>query len=129
MSRNFVRLKILSRNRSAEEISRIVGLRCEKSWRPGDFRHNTLIKEETHGWIITSGLPESIALQHHLDAVLARLGPHAREVEGLSHDGETTVELSCAIYSEGAPELNFSRAVIRQLNELGASLDIDLYIL
>jgi hypothetical protein len=39
------------------------------------------------------------------------------------------VEISCVIYANAAPALNFDKSVVDKLARLGASLDIDLYIL
>jgi len=51
---------------------------------------------------------------------------NADRIRALSEN--ETVELSCVVYASTPPSLNFDKSVIQQVYQLGASLDIDLYI-
>lgn len=129
MSRTIVRLKIISPARTPEEINTLVGIECEKSWRIGDLRGKSAIKEKKHGWILNSDMAESASLEAHAEALLDRLNPCAIGIEALSRESDTVVEFSCVIYSKETPALNFGRDVIQKISHLGAALDIDLYML
>ena len=121
------RLKILSTVRTAEEITKTLGIACDRCWRKGDTRAKTSIIEQKNGWILDSGMPRSAALSTQIESLLARLFPRAAEIKLLSRDDE--VELSCVVYAASPPALNFTHPILHQLSEMGASLDIDLYIL
>lgn len=123
---NIVRLRITSLDRTPEEITTLVGLMCDRSWHIGDKRSKTVISEITNGWILNSGLPKSASLETHIQELLERLTPHASKIQTLSH--QASVELSIVVYASTPPALNFDKTVIRLLSQLGASLDIDLYV-
>jgi hypothetical protein len=120
-----VRLKITSPRRTPQEISDAIGLDCDRSWRIGDKRGNTLIIENTNGWVLNSNSGKNASLEMHIDELLGRLSIHADRIRSLT-DHET-VELSCVVYAFSPPALNFDQSVIQRLARLGASLDIDLY--
>ena len=122
-----VRLKILSVTYTPDQITSITGLRCDRSWLVGDKRGNTTILEKCNGWILNSNLPKDASLVDHIENVLEQAGPVASNLRALSEYAE--VELSCVIYSFSPPALNFKCEIIERINTLGASLDIDLYIL
>ena len=60
------RLKILSDNKSAEDLNEYLGIGCDKSWRKGDLREHTTIKERKNGWILKSKLEKGENLDRHL---------------------------------------------------------------
>ena len=122
-----VRLKITSSSRTPEQITDIIGIPCDKSWRVGDRRANTVIEEKNNGWVLDSGLSKLTALDAHVEALLKRLSPQVDDIRRLST--QATVEFSCVIYAKSPPALNFPNSVICQIGQLGASLDIDLYVL
>jgi hypothetical protein len=122
----FVSLTIISSQYSPEEIDAFVGVHCDKAWRIGDFRAKTTIKEKDNGWVLNSGLEKNDSLEDHVESLLKILAPVSDKIQSLS-DG-SYVEVSCAIYSSETPPLHFRKNVIHQINKLGASLDIDLYL-
>jgi hypothetical protein len=122
-----VRLKIISESHTPEMITGSLGLCSDRSWHVGDKRVRTAIEEKDHGWILGSGLPRTASLGEQVEALLARLAPCRDKIRRLAHD--STVEFSCVIYAKARPALNFSPSEINQVSELGASLDIDLYIM
>src|SRR5438552_16187438 len=121
-----VRLKITSISRTPEQISEAAGLTCDRSWRIGDKRGKTIIVERTNGWVLNSGLAKSASLEAHIEELLERLIAHADKIRTLSE--QESVELSCVVYAASPPALNFNKSVIRQLGQLGVSLDVDLYL-
>lgn len=126
-NRIFVRLKIVSEKIISEEIDALVGLKSSRSWKIGDYRGKTKIKENNNGWVLNSGLGEEESLESHIESLLKLLEPKADLIRKISD--ENMVEFSCAIYSKETPALNFDRSVIGQISALGASLDVDLYLI
>lgn len=121
-----VRLKITSSSRTPEQISGAAGIACDRSWRIGDKRGKTIILETTNGWVLNSSLPKSASLEAHIEELMERLTAHADKIRTLSE--HESVEFSCVVYAASPPALNFNKSVVRQLGQLGVSLDIDLYL-
>lgn len=122
----FVRLKITSTIHDPEYISTILGIPCDRGWRIGDKRPKTIITEKTNGWILNSGLDKASSFDEQIAALMTRLDRAKTTIrEQLASDER---EVSCVIYAQAVPSLNFSPEVIAQVNLLGASLDIDLYL-
>jgi hypothetical protein len=72
-------------------------------------------------------MPEAADLGDHINVLLALLESRAEAIKAMS--ATCIVEISCVIYANAAPALNFDKSVVDKLARLGASLDIDLYIL
>jgi hypothetical protein len=124
--RIIVRLKIISTIHTPDEVTNLIGLRCDRSWYIGDKRPHTAIAETSHGWILNSQLPETAPLYNQIEALLHRLHPYKDSIQALSE--LDVVELSCVIYAAASPALNFTKDVIHNIAQLGASLDVDLYL-
>ena len=127
ISEIFVRLKVSSVSRTPEQISDVTGFLCDHSWRIGEKRGKTIIIEKTNGWILNSKMPKNAPLEVQIEELLGRLIVHADRIRALSE--HETVELSCVVYASAPPSLNFNKSVIQRVCQLGASLDIDLYLI
>jgi len=125
-SRIIVRLKILSLKRTPEMITEAVGTSCDKSWRIGDRRQRTIIIEKEHGWVLGSGVAEKEPLDQHLKSLMNKVTRYKHNIRNIAKDDR--VEVSCVLYAEYPPALNFASAMINDISEMGAGLDIDLYI-
>ncbi|MBI5559211.1 MAG: DUF4279 domain-containing protein [Deltaproteobacteria bacterium] len=123
----FVSLTIVSSMHRPEDINSLVGVHCDRSWKIGDLRAKTTIKEKDNGWILNSGLKVKDSLSEHMKALLEKIAPISSKIQTLSSDNY--VEISCAIYAKEPPSLHFEKDTIHRINQLGASLDIDLYII
>jgi len=122
-----VRLKIISDYLQPEQISSVVGITCDASWKTGDFRHGTTIKEKNSGWILNSRLAKNNDLELHIYDLLERILPYRDNIKLLSE--KNVVEVSCVVYSSEIPALYFGKEIISKIGEINASFDIDLYIL
>jgi hypothetical protein len=122
-----VRLKIVSIHRTPETVTEVLGLQCDRFWHCGDTRADTIIIEKNNGWVLHSGLPKTAPLEEHIEAILRILTPFKEKIKSLSCTD--TVELSCVLYASHPPALSFGHSTINRLAELGASLDIDLYVM
>ena len=127
MQETVVRLFVLSTDQGPDEITATIGLSCDRCWRIGDERPHTIIREDKNGWVLSSGLPKTAKLEDHIDALLSMLDSRSRAVKSLTSTSE--VILSCAVYANTPPALYFDASVINRLAHLGASLDIDMYII
>lgn len=126
MQETIVRLKVLSPDRTPEQITEALGVPCDSCWRVGDKRVHTIIKETTNGWVLDSKLPSTAILEAHIDALLGVINARVDSVRYLATTSE--VVLSCVIYADTAPALYFDNVAIEKLARLGASLDIDLFV-
>jgi hypothetical protein len=123
----YVCLKIFSEKMTSDEITAAVGVHCDRSWKIGDIRGKTIIKEKNHGWVVESGLSKEATLEEHIEALMRRLEPFINKIQQLS--GQNDVCFSCVIYSEYNPPLFFEKAVIKWISALGACMDLDTYVL
>jgi len=122
-----VRLRILTNLHQPGEVSKLIGISCDASWKKGEPRtKGATIKHVKNAWILNSGCPASTPLDDQLIALLDRLKPALTEIRNLGPENE--IELSCVLYSDTTPALNFSPAIIQAVAAMGASLDIDLYL-
>ena len=122
----FVTLTIVSLKHSPEEIDAFVGVKCDNSWRIGDYRAKTIIKEKDNGWVVNSGLDKNASIDNHFEELLRKLSPLSEMIKLLSE--ENYVEVSCAVYADEIPSLHFEKDVIHRICKLGANLDVDLYL-
>lgn len=66
-------------------------------------------------------------LEEHIDSIQKYLSGVEDEIFMLSNESDFDVQLSCVIYHTDMPSLYFSKELIIWLNNIGASLDLDLY--
>lgn len=123
---NHVALKIRSELLSPSDMEDLIGLKADKSWKTGDFRGKSKIQEKMNGLLIGSRLGKSEDLENHILDLLSRITGHEAAIKKLSSANK--VELSCAIYAGQVPALYFEKEVINKIAEIGASFDIDLYL-
>jgi hypothetical protein len=123
---SIVRLKILSHAYTPDCITAMLGVKCDKEWRAGDTRKHTTIVESANGWVLHSSLPRTADMDAHIDLLLQVLEPVKESIRRLS--ATETVELSIVIYSPSPPALRFDASIVARIAELGAGLDVDLYI-
>lgn len=126
LQKNIVRLKIRSVSITPEEIESTLMLRADRSWHIGTTRPKTIIREKDNGWLLESALPQHVDLEDHIASLAAKLRPMQEHLQAIARNA--TIEMSCVIYAEHEPALYFSVDTIQALGELGAGLDIDLYI-
>jgi len=110
-----------------EELTRHIGVECERFWRIGDKRGKTQILEPLHGWQITSGMGEDASLEEHIRGLIERIAHVSDRIASLPED--VSIEVSCAIYAEHPPALSFAPSCLQHLADIKAGLDIDLYII
>jgi hypothetical protein len=118
---------ITSESDPPDEISSLVGMSGDRSWRAGDLRDRTTIREKDNGWVVESGLPASAPLESHVDHLLQRLDPFVSVIKMLSE--RLDVILSCVVYAKHPnPGFHLDSARVEQIARLGAALDVDVYV-
>lgn len=122
-----VELAVLSEFLSPEDLTRIIGLECERSWQRGQQRRPGAGLEALHCWILGSGLPRSAPLDDHVRGLLGRLAP-AHEGAIRSLGSQANAYFSCILYADSMPALVFPADVIQGIARLGAVLDLDVYL-
>jgi hypothetical protein len=114
-----------------DEVTRQLGLQPTESWRAGE--PSRLVRParfySDNAWRLHSGLPATTDLEEQVKSLLTRLEPvwKAAVALGKGH----YAEFSCVVYSYGGdrPAISFDNDVVRQIAELNAALDVDLYVL
>jgi len=124
----FAWISILSEDRSAEEISTLIGLQPDRAWMIGDRRGKTNIIERTHGWILNSRLKDiGFDVEMHIDDLLQRVKPIAERFALLAETDVVTVHT--AIYSDSRVLMSFEPRIQKLIGELHARFDIEIYFL
>jgi len=123
----FVWLGVFSTSLTPTEIDTILGIKCDESWLKGDFRKGTKLRESKNGWIMNSRLSEYEPVEDHVRALLDRISPYIRNFKSVLDSAHVELSVAVYMYSDRTPVLNFDKATLSNLCELGASLDIDLY--
>lgn len=121
-----VRLKIRSCSQTAGTITQTLRIEPDRAWSIGDLRPHTTIAEPDHGWVRHSGLPRNATLAEHIEELLKTLRPASESIKKLS--STEYVEVSVVIYAASCPTLHIEPLLLQQMSDLGAALDIDLYI-
>jgi hypothetical protein len=112
-----------------DRVTALLGLRPRHTWRAGDQRGKfPLLRHVNNGWMLGSELPVTSGLSEHMEALLGRLSPVWAVAVALGE--QFHAEFSFAVYCYGGdrPAIHFDPETIRHAAELGAALDLDLYI-
>ncbi len=126
--RIFAWISVVSERRSPEEISALLGLRPDRTWKIGDTRAKTDILERTHGWVINSRLNNvGFDVETHLDDLLLRVKSTAEKFALLPEGDWVTVHL--AIYSGSRILMSFEPHIPRLISLLDAQFDVEVYFL
>ena len=115
----------------ADEISSILGLKPTKSWRQGDQIQRTTLKRKENGWDLSSGISPSEGFEKHLASLIQQIRPSIHKFAQLPSN--TEIELSCAVHiheegEQSLPWIHLDHKTITILNQLGADVDFDLYV-
>jgi hypothetical protein len=126
MMKTSVSLRVMSKTLSPAEITAHLGLEPDHTWVMGDVRKGTKLSEVENGWELRSSASGDPQLQDQVTQLLDRTTPVADALKELSEI--CIVQISCVVYAEDPPPLNFPSDLILRMAALRAALDIDLYI-
>jgi hypothetical protein len=80
--------------------------------------------EVENGWELKSSTNGEAQLQQHVARLPDKISPVANTLKELS--GSCIVQISCVVYAEAPPPLNFPADLISRMAAVNAALDIDL---
>ena len=112
-----------------EELSTELGLQPTDSWSKGDPCRVAKKRTFTYnGWELSSGREESADLEAHVNAILHQIAPFKENFRKVA--AKYPPMLTCVIYSYDGdrPAIVFERDVVKELADLNALINIDLYI-
>lgn len=122
-----VRLMVLGFEESFDEISRILALQPDETWKEGQTvtAQATNVHHE-NGWMIRSPVdPTQSSADEAVQALIDRL-PDRGAFSRLPATSE--VQLTITLFSyEDRPFLWLSKTTLSRVAEIGASLDVDVY--
>lgn len=123
-------LFIESQTQSVEEMSGLIGVPCDKSWRKGDRHSRTGKLFPINSWKIesTATIPDEAdslmeAINECINDLLRRIQPH-REAFKRTGTGETA-GMFLGVRAETSPPLVFEAELIKSLADLGVTFEID----
>jgi len=113
------------------EITTATNLEPSKAWRKGDLidPRRPARRHKEGGWSIASGCEDTVDIESQIKALLKRLCPARQALVSLGKRYDAEVECVMYIYGGERPAEHFDRDAVRQMAELNASIDVDLYIL
>jgi len=127
LEKTLVRLFVTSPMLAAEDITKRIGLAPDVSWKTGDKHPKVKVHHKNNGWCVQSEFDDKTTLESKVGLLLARITPFTRAIFEIS--AETEVLFSCVVYTDHRPTLFFDKRTMVSITALGASFDIDLYIL
>lgn len=114
---------------SPEVLTDKLGLKPTDTWKKGDAGRIAKTTFKNNGWELSSGLNKSVDLKTHVGTLLDNITPFKKNFVKVC--SEYPPDLICVVYSYGGdrPAIVFERDIIKELTELNASIDVDLYVL
>lgn len=113
---------------SPDAVTRLLGVTPTKIWSEGDRMPPSKIKRKSNGWSLRSSATPTIAdLEAHVRWLLSHL-PHG--LDALKQDcGNWYAEISVVVdLRDGAPVLHLPAELLGRLANIGASIDVDMYV-
>lgn len=126
VSKTFVRFRVISKTMSPADITARLNVEPDQAWTKGDIRNGTKISEVDNGWELTSSTNGEAQLEQEVAGLLNRIAPVVDALKELSRS--CNIQISCVVYAEAPPPLNFSADLVSRIAAARAALDIDLYI-
>ena len=113
-----------------DEVTATSGIVPSKIWRVGDLVVDQgTRRHRQNGWSVQSGLGTDAALTDQIASVLSRLSTSWEYLCELGRSAQSGLQCTIYMYEAQGPETTIDPTVLRQLAELNASLDYDIYSL
>ncbi|GFE69891.1 DUF4279 domain-containing protein [Chroococcus sp. FPU101] len=112
-----------------DKITDKLRINPSKIWYKGDLIYpKGKICYSNNGWSLKSNLESSSELEEHIQSIFKQLQPVWSVLKNLCSLYQT--EINCVVYvSEQVPSIHFNPEIIKQIHQLNAALDVDLYVL
>ena len=111
---------------SHESITDALGLQPSECWFKGERIGKATITRKDNGWRLQSSLPVSATVEEHAGHLMQVMSARAAIIRSMSIDRKL-LAVAMYIYELDRPPIVLPANTIRQLSELGAKFDIDLY--
>ena len=125
----YTELVILSHKLTPGQLNMTLGIKCDESHMIGDLRKHTIIHEKENAWAIKSRLPRNAPLKEHITHLLERVSPITEKIKNIAEQPDVEVEFVCIIFTSNRPAMFFTKEQVATICAMGASIDIDLYLL
>jgi hypothetical protein len=109
-----------------EKVLSLAGIVPDSTWRKGDSIQGSAVKRQDDGFSIKSTIDVGKPLPEHINNVLQRTGPKLKRAER-APDLSIRLAVSMHIYGGDRPPFRIDARTVRELAELGAEIDVDLY--
>ena len=127
----YAEFAIFSPNLQPEEVTALLGIKPDKSYRAGEpvSAKVSMLRKEGCWEIKTAPTKDADAsLNDHLCLLLDRITPAKEAVRSLASDH--SIQFGCVVYfDEQVPALYLERDVLKAMSDLNATFDIDAYLL
>ncbi len=111
------------------EVTKRLGMNPSKAWKFGDTIQKTLTTYKHDGWKLSTEEIDSLDLNEPLNQIWEIIQPHKTEIIDICNDLSLETEFSCVVEVEEDeyPTLHFDSEMIKQISELKADIDIDIF--
>lgn len=120
-------IRIFSEQLTIDKLVELIGINCDQKKEIGQPRGKgvkVVFKENI--WILNSQVDSNKTLDLHIENLLLRIEAQQENIKKLKN--QCDVICQCVVEGDENPILNFSQKCIKGLEQIGAELDIDLYI-
>lgn len=113
----------------ASRISELLEVEPTRTWKKGQQIARSALASVENGWELASDSNDPLSVEAHLLDLLDRLPPKSvARLRKACPGCEVQLSITIEVESE-TPAVNFTPESLRRLAAIGASLDIDLYVL
>jgi Domain of unknown function (DUF4279) len=111
-------------------LAKRVPLQPSKTWRGGDKIDQSQVCYKQDGWCLALPRVEGLHVSGEILRLLEILEPVEESLRATVQDLGLELEIACVVrIGQQPPSLNLPNPVLARLSTLGASLDVDLYVL
>jgi hypothetical protein len=110
-------------------VTRRLALTPSRAFRADDPIVAEKGKRRTNGWVLSIGPERSFAVDEQVERLIAQLKPKTAEIVGLREELGVQLRIYCVVYmADQTPNIWFKPDVVAWASQIGASIDVDLYI-
>lgn len=123
-------LLITSFNVSPTLLTEKLGIEPTQAWAKGDDVIGKDLKRKDSLWLLSTVYQESLDVNESIALLMDILKPEKNALQEIKrlYDVKYTLEIMIKIRDEEAPAIYFNTNCIQFINDIGAEIDIDLYV-
>ncbi|CAM2813992.1 DUF4279 domain-containing protein [Paenibacillus sediminis] len=129
-TRVMVKLDIYGDNFNPQIITDQLNIQPHMSWQKGDSVEGKSTVRNKTCWRFSTGYQESLDINDQLSVIIERFQGESEKLIELikAHNLEILVSIVINIEENQKPAMNFNKETISFIHQIGAEVDIDLYI-